>query len=152
MSKTNTPTFRELDRDECDAILARNHLGRIAFSFKDRVNVEPVHYVYQDGWIYLRSAPGTKVMTVAHNRWVAFEVDEVEGFFDWRSVVARGTIYLIDPEGSDLDIRAHTEAVELIRAVLPEAFTSMDPAPFRFLVLRIHVDEMTGREASTKGR
>ena len=152
MSKTNAPAFRELDREECDAILARNHLGRIAFSFKDRVDVEPIHYVFRDGWIYMRTAPGAKVMTVAHNRWVAFEVDEVEDSFDWRSVVARGTVYLIDPEGSDLERAAHAEAVELIRGVLPVAFTSRDPVPFRFLVLRIHVDEVTGREATTKRR
>src|SRR5690349_15736001 len=84
---TSAPTFRELPRDECDALLARNHVGRVAFSFHDRVDLEPVHYVYAEGWIHGRTAPGAKVAVLRHHPWVAFEVDEVEGLFDWQSVV-----------------------------------------------------------------
>jgi nitroimidazol reductase NimA-like FMN-containing flavoprotein (pyridoxamine 5'-phosphate oxidase superfamily) len=70
MSTNMTPSFRELDRAECDAILARNQLGRIAFAFHDRV---------------------------------------------------------------DIGLRVG------------------DPVPFRDVLIRIHVDEITGRAASTSG-
>ena len=86
---TSAPTFRELPRDECDALLARNHVGRVAFSFHDRVDLEPVHYVYAEGWIHGRTAPGAKVAVLRHHPWVAFEVDEVEGLFRWRSAEHR---------------------------------------------------------------
>ena len=149
MSATPAPTFRELTRDECDAVLGRNHLGRIAFSFHDRVDIEPIHYVHHGEWIFVRTAPGAKIMTVAHNRWVAFEVDEVDDLFEWRSVVVRGSVYLLDPEGSKQDKAALAEAVELLRSVVPKAFRPGDPVAFRYLILRIHVDDVTGRAATT---
>lgn len=144
-----TPSFRDLDRDECDAILGRNQLGRIAFSFHDRVDIEPIHYVHRGEWLYARTSPGAKLTVLAHNRWVAFEVDEVDDIFDWRSVVVRGSVYVLHPEGAQLDRRAHAEAVELLRTVIPGAFANDDPVAFRNLVIRIHLDEVTGRAATS---
>ena len=39
------PTFRALTAAECEKVLSRNHVARLAFSFHDRVDIEPVHYV-----------------------------------------------------------------------------------------------------------
>jgi uncharacterized protein len=89
-------------------------------------------------------------VTLAHNRWVAFEVDEVEGIFDWRSVVVRGSVYVLDPEGAELERHAYEEAVALMRSVVPETFSRDDPIAFRYLVFRIHVDEITGRAAESR--
>jgi len=75
---TPTPRFRELDRAECLAILQRHFVGRMAFARKDGVDIEPIHYVLDDGWLYGRTQPGTKLEALTHNRWVALEVDEVE--------------------------------------------------------------------------
>lgn len=149
MSAAAVPTFRELSRKECEEVLGRNHLGRIAFSFHDRVDIEPIHFAHRGEWLYVRTAPGAKIMTVAHNKWVAFEVDEVDGVFDWRSVVVRGSVYLLDPEGTKQEKQAHADAIELLRTVVPATFRAGDPVAFRSLVLRIHVDEMTGRSATT---
>jgi nitroimidazol reductase NimA-like FMN-containing flavoprotein (pyridoxamine 5'-phosphate oxidase superfamily) len=90
---TAKPTFRELTRAECEAVLARCNLGRIAFSYRDHVDIEPIHYVLKDQWIYGRTTSGTKLRTLAHNRWLAFEVDEVEALFEWKSVVVKGALY-----------------------------------------------------------
>lgn len=149
MPTKGTPSFHELDRGDCIAILDRNHTGRIAFAFHDRVDIAPISYVYDDGWLYLRTEVGDKLVTMAHNRWVAFEVDEVEGPFAWRSVVVRGAVYLLDPK--DGDVRAHRHGVELLRTLIPESLRKDDPVPFRNIVLRIHVDEVSGR-AATSGR
>jgi nitroimidazol reductase NimA-like FMN-containing flavoprotein (pyridoxamine 5'-phosphate oxidase superfamily) len=46
-----TPRFRELDRRECEAILAEHSVGRLAFALHDRVDVLPLHYALVDGWI-----------------------------------------------------------------------------------------------------
>ena len=45
------PVFRELTREGCEALLAVSHVGRLAYTFHDRVDIEPIHYVYADGWI-----------------------------------------------------------------------------------------------------
>jgi nitroimidazol reductase NimA-like FMN-containing flavoprotein (pyridoxamine 5'-phosphate oxidase superfamily) len=139
--------FRTLDPVETEALLVRNHVGRIAFSFHDRVDLEPIHYVYRNGTIYSRAAPGAKLTTLAHHPWVAFEVDEVRGPFEWRSVVVRGSVYLLDEQGSEADRRARVEAIELMRELPLELLTPDDPAAFRNVVLQIYPDQMTGRAA-----
>ena len=128
-------------------MLARNHVGRIAFAFHDRVDIAPMHYVFANGWIYGRTSQGAKLASIAHHRWVAFEVDECEGIFDWRSVVVKGTFYLIEADTADRRDPAYTQGVELLRTLIPETFTAADPVPFRQSVFRIHLDEVTGREA-----
>ena len=49
-------------------------------------------------WLYARTSPGTKLTTVQHHPWVAFEVDEVHARASWQSVVVRGTIYFLEPD------------------------------------------------------
>ena len=141
------PHFRELTRSEIETVLHRNHVGRVAFSFHDRVDIEPIHYVFENGWLYGRTSSGTKLATIEHHRWVAFEVDEVHGIFDWRSVVVKGALYLIDADTPEHRDFAFTRGVQLLRELVPETFTADDPTPFRRLIFRIHLDEVTGREA-----
>jgi hypothetical protein len=50
-------------------------VGRIAFSIHDRVDIEPLLYVFVHGWIYGRTQPGRKIEVLSHHRWVAVEVD-----------------------------------------------------------------------------
>lgn len=143
------PSFRALDKAESQAILSRNHVGRIAYSFHDRVDVEPIHYVSDGGWIYGRTSPGTKLATLSHHRWVAFEVDEIDGPFDWRSVVVHGTVYWLTPNASDGSQRDAEAGLALLRNFLPETLTEDDPTPFRTVLFRISASEVTGRCAST---
>ena len=148
---SGTPIFRKLDRAEIDALLARNQVGRVAYSLHDRVDIEPISYAYSEGWIYGRTSHGTKLAVISHHRWVAFEVDEVHGPFDWQSVVVKGAFYLISADTPETHDPAFTRGVELLRAIVPETLTANDPTPFRHSIFRIHLDEVSGRSASTKG-
>ena len=141
------PTFTDLPHDEAVALLERNHVGRLAFTFHDRVDIEPISYVFSDGWVYARTSPGTKLATIRHHPWVAFEVDEVRGRFDWRSVVARGTIYFLEAEG--VERRAYESALAVLRSFDSEAMTDADATPHRQILFRIHADEIIGRRASS---
>jgi nitroimidazol reductase NimA-like FMN-containing flavoprotein (pyridoxamine 5'-phosphate oxidase superfamily) len=145
-----TPTMRVLSRDECDDLLQQNRVGRLAFTFHDRVDIEPVHYVYADGWLHGRTSPGTKVATLLHHPWIAFEVDEVQGLFDWQSVVVHGVVYIPDADGSPADKAAYAATLALIRELVPQALELGDPTPSRQVLFRIHVDEVTGRSSSTR--
>jgi nitroimidazol reductase NimA-like FMN-containing flavoprotein (pyridoxamine 5'-phosphate oxidase superfamily) len=144
---TATPTFRELTRAECEAVLARSNIGRIAFSYRDHVDIEPIHYVFKDQWIYGRTTPGTKLRTLAHNRWLAFEVDEVQALFEWKSVVVKGALYLLEHNGSNGE--AYNAALAAIRTLIPETLDADDPTPDRRVLFRIHADQVTGRAATT---
>jgi nitroimidazol reductase NimA-like FMN-containing flavoprotein (pyridoxamine 5'-phosphate oxidase superfamily) len=147
VTEPKAPSFRELTRGECDELLARNHVGRIAFSYHDHVDIEPIHYAYEDGWVYGRTGDGTKLRTLAHNRWLAFETDEVSALFDWQSVVIKGALYILEKDTAPDGPHAH--AVELLRKLNPHVLREGDPAPERTVVFRIHADQVTGRLAST---
>jgi uncharacterized protein len=146
-SSSNRPVFSKLNDDEAWAVLARNTLGRLAFMNDNRVDIEPVSYVAGDSWLFMRSAGGAKLDALAHTPYVAFEVDEVESAFEWRSVVVRGTIYLMSDDGRYVDHRILERAVEALRSVQPHAFDEDDPTPFRRTVYGLHVDTITGRQA-----
>lgn len=139
--------FRDLTAAEIEAMLRRHNVGRLAFTFHDRVDIEPIHFVYADGSFYGRMAPGTKLDIVAHDPWVALEIDEIDGLFDWRSVVVKGTVYFVERGISSGLSDAWDHAVRVIRTLVPEAFTESDPVPTRTVVFRLHIHEMHGRAA-----
>jgi uncharacterized protein len=144
------PVFRELPQAECVALLRRNHVGRVAFTFHDRVDVEPIHYVYADGWLHGRTALGAKIAILRHHPWVAFEVDEVEDLFDWQSVVVHGVVHVPEPDGSATDRQAYADTLAHVRTLVPQAIDEGDPTPERAVLFRIHVDSISGRAARSR--
>jgi nitroimidazol reductase NimA-like FMN-containing flavoprotein (pyridoxamine 5'-phosphate oxidase superfamily) len=149
MDNKPAPVFRDLDRDEIDALLGRNNVGRIAFTFHDFVDIEPINYVYSSPWLYGRTSQGAKLDTITHQSWVAFEADEVTGLFDWQSVVVKGSLEIIDADTWTHHDPGFIRGLELLCSLLPETLRSNDPVPFRHTVFRIHVDEVRGREANS---
>ena len=141
-------TFRPLERAECDAVLARNAVGRVAFTLHDRVNIEPIHYVLRGPWLYARTSEGSKMAVLAHHPYVAFEVDEIRGLFDWASVVVQGTVYRFRPTGSRADRSSYARALEALRTLAPDAFGPRDRVAFRQVVFGIHIRDVTGRAAA----
>lgn len=143
-----TVRFHDLDRAAIDAVLARNHVGRLAYTFRDRVDIRPIAYLYEGGWLHCRTTPGGKLDTLAHHPWVAFEVDEIDGPFDWRSVVVQGFVYTLRPDTADAD--AYQQTVTVLRSVLPTALTEHDPTPERNVIFRIDIRSVSGRAATTQ--
>ena len=133
-----------------EALLAKHHVGALALAFHDRVALTLVNYVYADRWIYARLEDGPDLTMLKHHQWVALEVNEIEGIYDWRSVTVNGSVRLLrNEQGSAAGGEFHT-ALEQLRSVDPAAFTRDDPMPERVQLIRIHVDEMAGREARSK--
>lgn len=143
MTSTHRPTFSELTADECQALLARGHVGRIAFTLHDRVDIEPIHYIHDGDWLFGRTSKGSKLSKLLHNPWCAFETDEIEGLFDWASVVVKGTFCILDPEMGSTD--TYQRAEKALKRLVPGTFTTHDPAPHRDIVFGIYVREVTGR-------
>lgn len=146
------PVFRDLTKEESESVLARNHVGRMAYSFRDAVDIRPIHYVFDDTWLFGRTSPGDKLITLQHHQWVAFEVDEVSGQFDWKSVVAHGTFYRLEPSGAEPDIKLFERALAALQQLSPDIFTDTDPVPFRTELFGISLDSITGRSSSTKSK
>lgn len=145
-------SFRDMSRDEIEAMLLRNRVGRLAFALYDRVDIQPIHYIYERGWLYGRTSEGAKLAVLKHNQWVAFEVDEVSDLFDWRSIVIHGSFWIMSPRGSPRAEELWTKAVDLVSKIVPGALTENDPVAFRQTLFRIAVSDVRGREATTKVR
>jgi nitroimidazol reductase NimA-like FMN-containing flavoprotein (pyridoxamine 5'-phosphate oxidase superfamily) len=112
------------------------------------VDIEPLHYVYHDGWLYGRTSHGAKLDVTGTTWWpVAFEVDEVEELFRWRSVVVHGGFYTVADDGVESHAEEWRRGIELLRMLVPDTFAEGDPVGFRTVVFRMAVQEVTGREA-----
>jgi nitroimidazol reductase NimA-like FMN-containing flavoprotein (pyridoxamine 5'-phosphate oxidase superfamily) len=149
-ARTGDVTFRDLSRDEIEAMLVRNRVGRLAFSLHDRVDIQPIHYIYERGWLYGRTSEGEKIFALTHNQWIAFEVDEVTDLFDWRSIVIHGSFWIMHPRGSPRAEELWTKAAELMSKIVPRALTESDPVAFRQTLFRIAVGDVRGREAKMR--
>jgi len=135
----------------CLALLRREMVGRMAFSFHDRVDITPIHYVYANKWLFARTSHGEKMLTIAHAPWVALEVDEVKSVFEWKSVVVHGTVYLAERDAGPSEARRWRTGIELLKRIVPGTGTTHDPVAFRSLVFGIHVDSLSGRISSLTG-
>ena len=147
---TRPPRITSMSESSCLALLQRHAVGRMAHTFHDRVDITPIHYVFADGWLYARTSHGAKMTTIEHSPWVAFEVDEIESVFEWRSVVVHGAAHEMPRDGSPLDAQHWSRGIELLRRIVPAAGTAGDPVPERTLVFGIHVDSVTGRASTTR--
>lgn len=149
--ESTAPLIEKLDRPACERVLAGQTVGRLAFTLHDRVDVVPLHFVYENGWVYGRMSPGGKLLTLLRNHSVAFEVDERRALFDWKSVVVHGPLYFIDPPEAGQHVQAYEHAIELLRRLLPDTLGEGDPVPFRTQIFTIRASEMSGRQASPTG-
>ncbi len=143
------PNIRELDEEEIVGLLSRHHVGRLAFTLHDRVDIQPISYVYEEGWVYCRTSEGNKLNVLARMPWVAFEVDEVHGPMDWESAVVYGTFYHLEPEGTETDKARFHHGLQALRRIMPQAFEDTDPVAFRDVLFGIYIHQMSGRASSS---
>ena len=79
----------ELDREEIDAFLHEQVVGRIGCHADGVTYVVPVIYAYDGNCLYAHTLVGQKVAMMRSNAEVCFEVDEyLDG--SWRSVIVQG--------------------------------------------------------------
>jgi uncharacterized protein len=143
------PQIRMMDRLEVYALLGRNHVGRMAYARGSRIDIEPMPYVYAEGWIYGSTSLAQRNQIHGESWWpVAFEVDEVESPYVWRSAVVHGGFYTLSEEGPKWEREERARAVELLCSLNPDRFAVVDAVPNRDVVFRIAVQEVSGREAT----
>lgn len=92
----------ELTSDQCWQLLRSRDLGRIAASAAGTVDIFPINYaVDATPAIYFRTAPGTKLLELAINDRVAFEIDDHDDSEAW-SVVVKGRAERVERQ-SEMD-------------------------------------------------
>ena len=142
---------RAFSRDESEALLAKHHVGRVTFAFHDRMTFVLVNYIHSKEWIYARMETGPQLTALQHHQWAALGVDEITGIYDWRSVTVHGSVQFLSGDKASAGYRDYNSALELLRSAVPAILTKDDPMPKRVQLLRIHVDEIEGRESRSSG-
>jgi uncharacterized protein len=127
-----------LDEDECLALLAQAHVGRVAVHSGALPAIFPVNYALTDHGIVFRTSQGSKLAAATQHAVVAFEIDEADSLYHsgW-SVLAVG----VASEISDPDALAEARALPL------RAWGSTAADHF----VRVEVDRMTGRRIDGAG-
>lgn len=120
----------ELAADDCWSILRDHSLGRIAASAAGTVDIFPINYAVDGESIVFRTAPGTKLLELAINDRVAFEIDGSDEAEAW-SIVVKGIAERMERQ-TEID-----EAEKL-------GLTPWIPT-LKYRWVRIHATEVTGR-------
>jgi nitroimidazol reductase NimA-like FMN-containing flavoprotein (pyridoxamine 5'-phosphate oxidase superfamily) len=125
-SKDAEKRVEHLRTTECWRLLESSSLGRLAVEGPGGVpDMFPVNFLVHSGSLYLRSAPGSKLMDIAAHPGVAFEIDGEDPLSHW-SVVVKGSAQRLD---SDAEI--HESGVEKLASASPTAkhdFIRITPA------------------------
>src|ERR1700693_6583620 len=81
--------IQELTRKESLEVLARTHLGRLACARGMQPYVVPIHFAYQNFWLYSFSVLGQKIDWMRANPLVCVEADQMRRE-QWTTVVVFG--------------------------------------------------------------
>ncbi|MEU1200391.1 pyridoxamine 5'-phosphate oxidase family protein [Streptomyces sp. NPDC005813] len=92
--------FRELDRQECMALLVKTPVGRIVYTRQALPAVLPVNFcLAPDGAVLLRTSASSDLVSAIDGAVVAFEADEVDAATQsgWSVVVTGEASPVTDP-------------------------------------------------------
>jgi nitroimidazol reductase NimA-like FMN-containing flavoprotein (pyridoxamine 5'-phosphate oxidase superfamily) len=81
----------EISNDECEELLNRVSVGRLACSLENQPYVVPVCFAYEPEYLYVFSTLGQKIKWMRKNPKVCLQADEIENRSTWTSVVVNGT-------------------------------------------------------------
>ncbi len=144
----------QLTNEEIEEVLRSNLLGRIGCSNGKKIYVVPVNYVYDGRYVFAHSREGLKIDMMRDNPDVCFEVDEVQNFTNWRSVVLWGVYQELTDERSRYNVmKAFTERMIHIKTSITTQSAGVSEADinnFQYsstkpVIYRIVINERSGR-------
>lgn len=141
-----------LTDEVCREIMKNNFLGRLGCCQDNIPYVVPLNYLCDGQTIFAHSKYGRKIKMMHSNPEVCFEVDEIESFTSWKTVIAWGKFEEI------IDEKEKWEAMELFLAHLMYVKVSETAQPpetsetrrhprsmVNTVVYKINISNMTGR-------
>ena len=140
----------ELNDLEIDALLRTERVGRIGCHAGGITYVVPVGYAYDGDSIVTLSPEGMKLRMMRENPRVCFEVEHIEHWTNWRTVIAWGNFEeLAGDAAQDARKLLHATSTPLMELELKlrasEPGQASGTAGAELVVCRIKLDERTGR-------
>jgi uncharacterized protein len=142
---------RELNNKEIEELIARLDYGHLACCDGGQPYVVPIHYAYNNGYIYVYTTQGKKSEILSKNPRICLQIEDVKGNSDWTSVIIYGEAQELTDESERAEA---TDAVVRINPTLTPAVSIhwMDNWVRENIevVFRIVPLETTGREGVAK--
>ncbi len=135
----------ELTAHDVERVLRENIIGRIGVHALGRTYVVPITYVYDGDAIYAHSHDGMKMHMMRENPHVCFEVDRMDGFANWESVISWGTFEELRGERAEQAMMLLVSELEPKLEGPPGESVHPRGGDNVRLVYRIVLDEKTGR-------
>ncbi|MFD1328488.1 pyridoxamine 5'-phosphate oxidase family protein [Mycoplana ramosa] len=145
---------QEMTPDQCFALLAQEHVARLACTHAGKAYVVPIQYVLAGHRIYSFSMLGQKILWMRQNPEVCVQADRVEDAHHWKSVVANGHYHEVP------DIKGHHDGHMRAWSLLQSRTNWWEPGGYQprphaadgkpvFFFIEVH--EVTGRMAAESG-
>jgi nitroimidazol reductase NimA-like FMN-containing flavoprotein (pyridoxamine 5'-phosphate oxidase superfamily) len=128
-----------LTNEEINQMLRRHHVGRLGCSANDRPYIVPINYVFESNAVYGYSVPGRKISVMREQPLVSFEVDEIDGPSNWRSVIAEGVYEELTDKTSVC--QAQRLLANGFGTLVPRGLDASPP----IILFRIRLTELSGR-------
>ncbi|HEY5883323.1 MAG TPA: pyridoxamine 5'-phosphate oxidase family protein [Pyrinomonadaceae bacterium] len=146
-----------MSRSECEEVLNRANVGRLACARDNQPYVVPINFAFDDPYLYGFTTLGQKVEWMRSNPLVCFEVDEVTNQSEWTSIVGFGRYEELPDQPDYAETRKRAYACLQKRVMWWEpAFVSPghrhQPHSLTPIVYRIHIDILTGHRANSDDR
>lgn len=144
--------IKEMDKQQVQALLSSNRLGRLACVNDGRPYVVPITFTFSGNFLYSFSMPGQKVEWMRLNPKVCVQVDEFGQGREWKSALVNGVYEELPDRVGYKNLRERAwsllsqhanwwEPGGLKPVTLPVASASSH------LFYRIAIDNITGRQA-----
>jgi len=82
--------IQTLTDSENIGVLREEDHAHLACHVKDDLYVVPITYAFEDGHIYSHSQEGKKIEMMRQNPNVCIQVEQIQDFFHWKSVIVWG--------------------------------------------------------------
>lgn len=142
---------------ECSAFLERASLGCLGCSYENQPYVVPIHFAYENGYLYAFSTFGQKVKWMRANPKVCVQTDQAQNQSEWISVIVNGE-YEELPEPQYTAERKHASSLLAKHShwwlnALGERQMKVGDKSIEPLFFRIRIHSMSGLHATDeKGR
>lgn len=136
-----------LSSAECVQILNKGRFAHLGCQAKGEIYIVPITYAFDDGYIYSHSKPGKKINIMKENPNICIQVEEVQDFFHWKSVLAWGKFEELKDHESAMGMRLLIQKVVAKEERRHTSDLEMDFSAQleRAIIYRMKIDRCTGR-------
>lgn len=126
-------------------LLERNKFAHLACHSGNDIYLVPISYFFEDGYLYSHSRQGHKIDMMRNNPNVCIQVEEVQDFFHWKSVVAWGHFEELKDDEATFAMRRLIQNFvnnEKRKSELEIDFAAQLESA---IIYRVKIDRITGR-------